>query len=72
MRPIFATGRLAPKVSTTDICSSTRNVSRMLLAEKSTKLSAQSPPCSRKASPAATLASAALSLRASPAKTSGG
>src|SRR3978361_2106132 len=44
----------------------------MLLAPCSAKLSAQSPPCSRKASPAATRASAFFRLRASPAKTSGG
>ena len=36
------------------------------------RISAQSPPCSRKASPAATRASCAFRLRASPAKTSGG
>src|ERR1700750_2923054 len=39
---------------TTAICSSTRKKSRMLLAPCSAKLSAQSPPCSRKALPAAT------------------
>src|SRR5580698_4793983 len=44
----------------------------MLLAPCSAKLSAQSPPCSRNASPAATRASAFFRLRASPAKTSGG
>ena len=55
MRPIFTTGRLAPKVSTTAICSSTRKVSRMTLAVKSPKLSAQSPPCSTKALPSAGL-----------------
>ena len=44
----------------------------MLLAPCSAKLSAQSPPCSRKASPAATLASDLIRLRASPANTSGG
>src|ERR1051326_5692750 len=44
----------------------------MLLAPCSAKLSAQSPPWSRKASPLATLASLRLSARASPAKTSGG
>src|SRR5262249_9618732 len=44
----------------------------MLLAPCSAKLSAQSPPCSRKASPAATRASAFVRLRASPANTSGG
>ena len=37
MRPIFTTGSEAPKVSTTAICSSTRNVSRMMLAVKSRK-----------------------------------
>ena len=72
MRPIFTTGHLAPKVSTTAICSITLKVSRMLSAENSAKLSAQSPPCSRKARPSATSASCAFSLRVSPAKTSGG
>ena len=72
MRPIFTTGTLAPKVSTTAICNSTRKVSRMMLAVKSLKLSAQSPPCSTKARPSATCASAAFSRRASPANTSGG
>ena len=41
-------------------------------AWNSAKLSAQSPPCSRNASPAATCARSAFSLRASPANTSGG
>ena len=45
IRPIFTTGHLAPKVSTTAICSITLKVSRMLSAENSAKLSAQSPPC---------------------------
>jgi hypothetical protein len=44
----------------------------MLSALNSAKLSAQSPPCSRNASPSAALASCFFSLRASPAKTSGG
>src|SRR3984885_8969471 len=44
----------------------------MLLAPCSAKLSAQSPPCSKNASPAETRASAFFRLRASPAKTSGG
>src|ERR1700742_4385379 len=44
----------------------------MLLAPCSAKLSAQSPPCSRKASPAATRPSDFFRLRASPANTSGG
>ena len=72
MRPIFTTGRLAPKVSTTAICSSTRKVSRMTLAVKSPKLSAQSPPCSTKAWPFATIARLSRNRRASPANTKGG
>ncbi len=72
IRPTFTTGIEAPKVSTTAICSSTRKVSRMLSAPNSAKLSAQSPPWSRKARPSATSASRAVSARASPAKTSGG
>ena len=55
-RPSLTTGQPAPKVSTTAICSSTLNMSRMLLGWNSAKLSAQSPPCSRKALPAATAA----------------
>src|SRR5262249_32586927 len=43
-----------------------------LLALGSVKASAQSPPCSRKPSPAATRPSAFFRLRASPANTSGG
>src|ERR1700753_1387576 len=57
---------------TTAICSRTRKKSRILLAPCSAKLSAQSPPCSRNASPAAPRASAFFRLRASPANTSGG
>ena len=72
MRPIFTTGSEAPKVSTTAICSSTRNVSRMMLAVNSEKLSAQSPPCSTNALPSAASARCAFSRRASPANTSGG
>ena len=44
MRPIFTTGVEPPKVSTIAICKMSRNVSRMLLALNSAKLSAQSPP----------------------------
>src|SRR6266540_3169867 len=44
----------------------------MALAENASNDSAQSPAWSRKPWPAATLASAAWSVRASPAKTSGG
>src|SRR3546814_8670411 len=66
MRPSFTTGSLEAKVSTTAICSRTRKVSRMLLGWNSAKLSAQSPPCSRNAFPAATCASWLFSSRASP------
>src|SRR5579859_4270573 len=72
MRPIFTTGSEAPNVSTTAICNSTRNVSRMMLAVKSEKLSAQSPPCSTNALPSAAVARCAFSRRASPANTRGG
>lgn len=72
MRPTFTTGEPPENVRTTAICRNTRNSSRMWLAPCSEKLSAQSPPCSRKAWPAATSASARFSLSASPAKTSGG
>src|SRR5512134_2901844 len=44
----------------------------MLSARCSRKLSAQSPPCSRKPLPPATLPSVRFSSRASPANTSGG
>ena len=64
--------RGAGKVSTTAICRKTRKKSRMLSAPCSAKLSAQSPPCSRKAWPLATSAERSFRSRASPAKTSGG
>ena len=72
MRPTLTTGSAAAKVSTTAICRKTRKKSRILSAECSAKLSAQSPPCSRKASPARPCPACVFSLRASPAKTSGG
>ena len=72
IRPIFTTGMPAPKVSTTAICSSTRKESRILSAWKSANASAQSPPWSTKPRPAQTSASRSLSVRASPANTSGG
>src|SRR5580698_4104845 len=56
MRPTFTTGLPPAKVSTTAICRIRRKVSRMLSAENSLKLSAQSPPCKRNALPAATSA----------------
>ena len=72
MRPTFTTGTSAAKVSTVAMLRKTQNVSRMLLALNSAKLSAQSPPCSRNALPSATSREAWVRLRASPAKTSGG
>ena len=72
MRPTFTTGLPPAKVSTTAICRIRRKVSRMLSAENSLKLSAQSPPCSRKALPAATSPSRPFRRRASPANTRGG
>ena len=49
-----------------------RSLPWMLAAVTPSKVSAQSPPCSRKASPAATLAILPRSSSHSPAKTSGG
>src|SRR3990170_1370496 len=49
MRPTFTTGWPPANVMTTDIWRNTRKKSRMLSAECSAKLSAQSPPWSRKA-----------------------
>ncbi len=59
-------------MSTTPIWSSNLNVSLILFALNSLKLSAQSPPCIRKAFPMAASASLSSKLRASPANTSGG
>jgi hypothetical protein len=53
-------------------CSSTLKASRMRSVSKASKDSAQSPPCSMNASPAAHCASRACRLRASPANTRGG
>src|SRR5437588_4960604 len=72
MRPTFTTGWPPAKVRITAICRKTRKKSRLLSAECSAKLSAQSPPWSRKPLPSETLASLRLSFLASPAKTSGG
>src|SRR5215471_8011941 len=77
MRPTCTTGDAAAYVRTTAICRNTRKKSRMLLAvwliaRCSVKLSAQSPPCRRNASPDATRPSACLRFLASPAKISGG
>ena len=55
-RPTFTIGDAAAKVMTTAICRNTRKKSRILSAECSPKLSAQSPPCNRNESPAGRLA----------------
>ena len=72
IRTTLMVGIWPPKVRTTAICSMSRNVSRMLLAPKSLKLSAQSPPCRRNARPMAASPSRSSSFRTSPANTSGG
>ena len=70
--PTLTIGRFVPEVSMIAICKITRNVSRILSAWNSEKLSAQSPPCSKKPLPSATSASELLRDLTSPAKTSGG
>ena len=54
IRATFTTGHPPAKVITTAICNNTLKVSRILGALKLLKLSAQSPPCSKKALPSAT------------------
>mmetsp|Transcript_13202 Transcript_13202/g.52910 ORF Transcript_13202/g.52910 Transcript_13202/m.52910 type:complete len:234 (-) Transcript_13202:87-788(-) len=71
MRPILTMGCPPPYVIVSAICSSTRNVSRTLLTENSSKLSAQSPPISTNPSPSVALASDSCSVRTSPANTRG-
>jgi hypothetical protein len=51
MRPTFTTGTPEEYISTTAICRMTLSLSRMVSAEKESNDSAQSPACSRKASP---------------------
>ena len=62
----------APKVKTTAICKITLKESLILFGLKSAKLSAQSPPCNKKASPFETASSCFLRVRVSPANTNGG
>jgi len=61
-----------PNISTTLIWSIILKVSLILMALNSLKLSAQSPPCNKKAFPIAASASLSSNLLASPAKTIGG
>ena len=72
MRATLTTGMLAPYVSTTAICSSVRMLARMCGSVLSTNVSAQSPPCSRKALPRATSASRPLSFSISEGTVTGG
>ena len=53
IRPIFTTGIDAPYVSTTAICSTVLTRLRICSAVAPANVSAQSPPCSRNARPAA-------------------
>jgi hypothetical protein len=55
-RATLTTGRLAPYVSTTAICSSVRQLANRCDSVLSAKVSAQSPPCSRNARPSHTSA----------------
>ena len=72
IRPSLTTGTDAAYVSTTAIWSSTRSLLRTLSAVTPAKVSAQSPPWSRNASPRETAASFSVSSSHSPANTSGG
>ena len=72
IRPSLTTGTDAAYVSTTAIWSSTRSLLRTLSAVTPSKVSAQSPPCRRNASPRATAPILVLRSSHSPAKTSGG
>jgi hypothetical protein len=72
IRPSLTTGTDAAYVSTTAICSSTCSLARTLSAVTPAKVSAQSPPWSKNARPAATSPSDVLRSSHSPAKTSGG
>ena len=65
-------GKFVPEVKTTAICKITLNVSRILSALNSVKLSAQSPPCNKKPLPSDTSANERFKDLTSPAKTRGG
>src|SRR5690606_34700145 len=72
MRPIFTMGMEAPYVSTTAICRTVLMRLRILSAVAPANVSAQSPPCSRKAFPDAARARRSRRSSTSPANTSGG
>ena len=70
--PTFATGYEADAVNTKAICKINLKVSLILSGWNSAKLSAQSPPCNKKALPSTTSANCFVNDLVSPAKTSGG
>ena len=72
IRPTRITGFLSPAVSTSDICSRILSFWTIISDWHSSKLSAQSPPCNRKALPCWARASLALSSSISQLVTSGG
>src|SRR3954454_7026588 len=71
-RPTLTTGTLAPYVRTTAICSSVRVVACRCGSVFRSKVSAQSPPCSRNAFPCATSASWRRNVSTSAGATIGG
>src|SRR4051795_5055911 len=70
-RPTLTTGTLAPYVRTTAICSRVRVVACRCGSVLRSKVSAQSPPCSRNALPWATSASCSRSVSTSAGATIG-
>ena len=70
--PTLTTGKDAEKVKTKAICKITLKVSLILSGWNSAKLSAQSPPCKRKAFHSVTWASDFINALVYPAKTRGG
>ena len=70
--PNLTTGIEADDVNTSAICKMTLKVSLILSGWNSAKLSAQSPPCNKKALPSTTLANSFFNDRDSPANTKGG
>src|ERR1700685_3691810 len=72
MRPMRTTGRFMPDSSTRLICSNTLSCLAMRSDSHSAKLSAQSPPCSRKPSPRCAAASRSRRFSTSQDTTIGG
>ena len=70
--PSFTIGKCDDTVNIKDTCKITLNKSLILSGWNSSKLSAQSPPWNKKAFPSLTSLNKCLSVRVSPANTSGG